>query len=244
MRLHSSRIFLFAICCLISAMAFSQDTLVRPVDSAFIKQDTMRVTANPKKGTIPSDSIPKVAKPMSSVDVTDSILKAHSPKKAAIRSAILPGLGQIYNKKYWKVPIIYGALGISGAVLAYNLTNYRALRIAYRAKYNASLVPPDSSEWSQIRYDLLPIDMNALRSFRDEFRRNIDYSILAIMLLWGLNVVDATVDAHLKPFDVSPDLSLKLKLGPTQGAGRMGVGLVFDFHNNNRQSARYTPTGY
>jgi hypothetical protein len=236
MRLHRSRIFLFTICCLVSGFAFSQDTTVRRQDSSIRAQDTLRVTTDTTKRMMPADSIPKVATQMSSVNTTDSILKAHSPKKAAIRSAIVPGLGQIYNKKYWKVPIIYGALGIAGAVLAYNLSNYRALRVAYRAKYNASLVPPDSSEWSQIRYDLLPIDMNALRSYRDEFRRNIDYSVLAILLLWGLNVVDATVDAHLKPFDVSPDLSLRLKLGPAQGAGRMGVGLVFDFHNN-RQSA-------
>jgi hypothetical protein len=226
-----------------SGIAFSQDTTMRRQDSSIRAQDTLRVATDTAKRMMPADSIPKVATQMSSVNQTDSILKAHSPKKAAIRSAILPGLGQIYNKKYWKVPIIYGALGIAGAVLAYNLTNYRALRIAYRAKYNAAPPIKDSSEWSQIRYDLLPIDMNALRSYRDEFRKNIDYSVLAILLLWGLNVVDATVDAHLKPFDVSPDLSLKLKLGPTQGAGRMGVGLVFDFHNN-RQSGSLTPTGY
>jgi hypothetical protein len=181
------------------------------------------------KRMIPVDSLPKVATQISSVNKTDSVLRAHSPKKAAIRSAILPGLGQIYNKKYWKLPIIYGALGISGAVFVYNLTNYRDLRVAYRAKYKASQSPPDSSEWSKIRREFLPIDMNALRSYRDEFRRNIDYSILATMLLWGLNVIDATVDAHLKPFDVSPDLSFKLKIGPSQLAGTTGVSLVLAF---------------
>ena len=68
--------------------------------------------------------------------------------------------------------------------------------------------------------------MNALRSYRDEFRRNIDYSILAIMVLWGLNVVDATVDAHLKPFDVSPDLSLQIKPGHSEFAGTNGLSLI------------------
>jgi len=207
----------------------AQDTTIRKPDTARSAQDTLRIATDSTKKMIPADSIPKVAGPLSNVDKTDSILKNHSPKKAAIRSAILPGLGQIYNKKYWKVPIIYGALGISGAVLAYNLTNYRALKVAYRAKYNATLNPPDSSEWSKIRPDLVPIDMNALRSYRDEFRRNIDYSILAIMLLWGLNVVDATVDAHLKAFDVNPDLSLQFKFGPSQMAGTTGVSLVFAF---------------
>jgi len=207
----------------------AQDTTIRRPDTARSAQDTLRIASDSTKKMLPADSIPKVAGPLSNVDKTDSILKNHSPKKAAIRSAILPGLGQIYNKKYWKVPIIYGALGISGAVLAYNLTNYRALKVAYRAKYNATLNPPDSSEWSKIRPDLVPIDMNALRSYRDEFRRNIDYSILAIMLLWGLNVVDATVDAHLKAFDVNPDLSLQFKFGPSQMAGTTGVSLVLAF---------------
>jgi hypothetical protein len=227
--LHNSRIFFFALCFIIGVDAMAQDSTIRRPDTARSDQDTLRIVTDSTKKMIPADSISKVAGPLSNVDKTDSILKNHSPKKAAIRSAILPGLGQIYNKKYWKVPIIYGALGISGAVLAYNLTNYRALKVAYRAKYNATLSPPDSSEWSKIRPDLVPIDMNALRSYRDEFRRNIDYSILAIMLLWGLNVVDATVDAHLKAFDVNPDLSLQFKFGPSQMAGTTGVSLVLAF---------------
>jgi hypothetical protein len=229
LRLYNTRILFLLLSFLIGRDALSQDTTVRRGDTTHATRDTAKVTNDSTRRMIPVDSIPQVAGQLSSVDKTDSILKHHSPKKAAIRSAILPGLGQIYNKKYWKVPIIYGALGISGAVLAYNLTNYRALKVAYRAKYNASLRPPDSSEWSKIRPDLVGIDMNALRSYRDEFRRNIDYSILAIILLWGLNVVDATVDAHLKAFDVNPDLSLKFKLGPSQMAGTTGVSLVLAF---------------
>lgn len=176
---------------------------------------------------MPADSILKVATPVAHMNRVDSIMKHHSPKTAAVRSAILPGLGQIYNKKYWKLPIIYGALGISGAVFAYNLTNYKDLRVAYRAKYNASR--GDSSELSKVRLDLVGIDMNALRSYRDEFRRNIDYSALVFILLWGLNVVDATVDAHLKPFDVSSDLALRFKIGTSELAGTNGVSLILSF---------------
>jgi hypothetical protein len=218
--LHKSRIFFLSLCFLISGIAFSQDTTKRLQDTSSNFKDTI-------KRMMPADSLPKVATRISNVNRVDSILKHHSPKTAAFRSAILPGLGQIYNKKYWKLPIIYGALGISGAVFSYNLTNYRALRVAYRAKYKAS--QGDSSELPKIRFDLKPIDMNALRSYRDEFRSNIDYSALFFILLWGLNVVDATVDAHLKPFDVSPDLSLKFKLGPSEMAGTTGVSLVLAF---------------
>ncbi|HWJ89760.1 MAG TPA: DUF5683 domain-containing protein [Flavisolibacter sp.] len=183
-------------------------------------KDTMR------RG-VPVDSLPKVATPISHQSKIDSVLKYHSPKKAAIRSAILPGLGQIYNKKYWKLPIVYGALGISGSVFVYNLTTYRDLRDAYRVRYKAS--QGDTSGLSSINPLYKTTDINALRNYRDDFRRRIDYSALVFILLWGLNVVDATVDAHLKSFDVSPDLSLQFKFGPSQMAGTTGVSLVLAF---------------
>lgn len=228
---HTANIFLLALCLLVSGLAFSQDTPARRVDTTIMPQDTLDIGMDTSKRMVPLDSLIKAAPRISNVDKIDSIIKHHSPKKAALRSAILPGWGQVYNRKYWKIPIIYGALGVSGAIFVYNVSNYRDLRVAYRAKYNASLSPPqrDSSEWSKIRPDLLRLDMNSLRSFRDEFRRNVDFSVLAFVLLWGLNVVDATVDAHLKPFDVSPDLSLKFKLGPSEMAGTNGVSLVLAF---------------
>ena len=178
------------------------------------------------KKMIPVDSLPKVATPISDKNNVDSILKYHSPKKAAIRSAIFPGLGQIYNKKYWKLPIVWGALGVSGAVFAYNLTQYRDLRFAYKAKTEARANPPDSTNYFQIRPDLVNLDYNATRNYRDEYRRQIDYSAIFFIVLWGLNVVDAAVDAHLKSFDVSPDLSFKVKFGKSDLAGTTGMSLV------------------
>lgn len=162
----------------------------------------------------------------------DSIRKAFSPKKATLRSAILPGWGQAYNKKYWKIPIVYGALGVSGGIFLYNLKSYKEIRFAYAAKFKAAqtgATAADSVDFFNIAPYLKRFELNALRGFRDEARSNIDYSVLAFLLLWGLNVVDATVDAHLKTFDVSPDLSLKFKLGPSQMAGTTGVSLVLAF---------------
>jgi hypothetical protein len=184
------------------------------------------------------DSLPKIDSPLvSNKNKVDSVLLRHSPKKAAIRSAIIPGWGQFYNKKYWKIPIVYGALGLAGSVFVFNLQNYRDLRFAYKAKIEAQptrdpsgqIIPGDSTNYQRIKPELLILDENALRTYRDEYRRNIDYSALVFILLWGLNVVDATVDAHLKAFDVSPDLSFRFKLGPSQMAGTTGVSLVLAF---------------
>lgn len=210
-------------------MAFSQDT------TGSLRDTTHSIKDTTKKMTT-ADSAIKAAPPLSNVDKVDSVLKHHSPKTAALRSAILPGLGQIYNKKYWKLPIIYGALGISGAVLQYNLKWYKKTRYAYKVLYNR-----DTVNFSKVDPLLQPLltssNSNALRSYRDGFRQNIDYSVLATLLLWGLNVVDATVDAHLKPFDVSKDLSLRFKLGPSEMARTTGVSLVLAFRDGKRQTA-------
>lgn len=174
---------------------------------------------------IPSvDSIPQP--PTKKQNRYDSMSLKHSPRTAAIRSALVPGLGQIYNKKYWKLPIVYGALGGCAGVFAYNLNNYKDTRFAYRVKYNMRVNHTDSTLFSQINSLLKPLDEESLRYYRDQFRRDIDYSVLFFMLLWGLNVVDATVDAHLKSFDVGPDLSLQLKPGRSELAGTSGVSIV------------------
>lgn len=156
----------------------------------------------------------------------DSVFLAHSPKKAALRSAILPGWGQIYNKKYWKLPIVYGALGTSAGIFLFNLKQYKDTRFAYKVKYNMRVLHTDSALYSQIRDNLKPISEESLRFYRNQYRRDIDYSVLFMAILWGLNVVDAAVDAHLKGFDVSPDLSLQIKPGYSELAQTNGLSLI------------------
>jgi len=189
------------------------------------------------KELVQVDTLIQNSPPVQNKAKVDSVRKVFVPKKATIRSAILPGWGQFYNKKYWKIPIVYGALGVSAGIFFYNLTNYRDIRFAYKAKYNLSRVQnptaSDSVDFLKIEPTLVRIDVNSLRSLRDEFRSNIDYSVLAFIVLWGLNVVDATVDAHLKAFDVSPDLSFKIKFGPSQMAGTTGLSLVLAVKNKS-----------
>jgi Family of unknown function (DUF5683) len=160
----------------------------------------------------------------------DSIIKAtHSPRKAAIRSAIIPGWGQVYNKKYWKVPIIYAALGITAYIFIDNLHTYQDLKFSYAAKYKASVPPHDSTDYFNIKDQYKPISPESLRAGRDQFRRYVDYTAVFFLVFWGLNVVDAAVDAHLKAFDISPDLSMKIKPAYNPLAKTGGVILVFNF---------------
>lgn len=153
-------------------------------------------------------------------------VNVYNPKKAALRSAIIPGWGQIYNKKYWKLPIVYGALGITGYIFFDNINTYREYRKAYGIRYRAALPVPDSTGYNELKEIYKIIEPNSIRAARDEFRRYIDYSVLFFILFWGLNVVDAAVDSHLKSFDVSPDLSFRFKPGYSEMAGTTGLSFV------------------
>ena len=152
--------------------------------------------------------------------------KVYSPKVAATRSAIIPGWGQVYNKKYWKVPIIYAGLGVTGYIFFDNIKTYKEYKFAYTARIDAQPPKLDSTGYNQLDEIYKTLSPNTIRAARDEFRRYVDYSALIFLLLWGLNVVDAAVDAHLKGFDVSPDLSLHLKPGYSDMARTNGVSLV------------------
>jgi Family of unknown function (DUF5683) len=182
------------------------------------------IAQNNQPDTLRKNAAPIVAKTF--INKYDSATKAHSPRVAAIRSAIFPGLGQIYNKKYWKLPIVYGALGTCAGIFIFNLDNYKNTRFAYRVKYNMRVNRTDSALFKDIKKELQPLSEESLRFYRNQYRRDIDYSALVFILLWGLNVVDATVDAHLKSFDVSPDLSLRFKAGYSEIAKTNGLSIV------------------
>lgn len=215
MKFHRKLFFIFLL--LLSAVCvYAQE------DSSSVKKDTSLFM----KGIVSTngkDTVPK-----------------HSPRKAAIRSAIIPGWGQIYNKKYWKLPIVYAALGITGYIFVDNIKTYKDLKFAYAAKYKASLPKfdstspypgpyQDSSDYFKIDPRYLPISKESLRAGRNQFRQYIDYAAVFFVIFWGLNVVDAVVDAHLKAFDVSPDLSLKVKPSYNPFAKTAGLTLALKF---------------
>ena len=171
----------------------------------------------------PQATLVKDSTQQSSVKDTTRKVRSNAGK-ASLRSAILPGLGQIYNKKYWKVPIVYGILAIPVSTFSYNSTWYKKTRFAYAARSDK-----DTTNDKLIAPELQPLATASLKLYRNEFRKGMDFSILGLLVLWGLNVADAAVDGHLKSFDISDDLSMRLK--PNLSTGRNGqMGLTASFH--------------
>ena len=134
-----------------------------------------------------------------------SARKVHDPRKATFRSAVLPGWGQAYNREYWKIPLVYAALGIPAGLFVYNNNWYHKTRTAYDI-----LVNKDTARFPQIDPKLQKLDATRLAYYRNAFRKDRDYCVLYFLLAWGLNVADATVFGHLKEFDVSDNLSLRI----------------------------------
>lgn len=201
----------------------------------FLNQSSFSQNKPDTIATVKTDSIKLITKndslAASKALIKDSTSKKkkYSPRGAALRSAVFPGWGQFYNKKYWKIPLVYGALGTTAYAFNFNLTQYKRVAHAYRL-----LINQDTANYKSVDADLQPFlkagASNDLRNYRNEYRKDIDYSVLIFFFFWALNVVDATVDAHLKGFDVSDDLTLKIKPGFNPGTNTTGISFVFDIH--------------
>ena len=124
-----------------------------------------------------------------------------SIRKATIFSAACPGLGQVYNKKYWKVPVIY--LGLGGTMYYYfkNNQKYNEYKSAYIARTDEN---PDTND------DFTNYTNNNLITIQDYYRDNRDLSQLFFFLIYLLNIVDASVDAHLINYNINNNLSLRI----------------------------------
>ncbi|MBS1748467.1 MAG: hypothetical protein JST63_01030 [Bacteroidetes bacterium] len=218
------RAYLFIVLILFAGTASSsaQDTIPTPSSS----KDSLKTNS-----TIAS-SVSKVVDSAGKKLLEDTASHKWSPaRKAAILSAILPGAGQAYNRKYWKMPIVYAALAIPVYTFTDNLKWFQRTRYAYNI-----LARKDSANFKNVYPQLQPFveagDLSGLQKYRGEFRKNVDYSVLAFLILWGLNVVDAAVDGHLKNFNVTDDLSLQFKPGFSQMANTAGISLVLNIGKN------------
>nr|WP_133645078.1 DUF5683 domain-containing protein [Zeaxanthinibacter enoshimensis] len=163
------------------------------------EQDTIVDRSNPEV-VVKADRVKKKA------------INPLAPSKAAFYSAVLPGLGQIYNQRYWKVPIVFGAIGTGVYAYIYNDDLYDRFRDAFKRRragftddefydINNSGVVPGSPDLSD----------EALQDAQERYQRDRDLALVITIGLYALNIIDANVDAHLKQFNVDEDLSLELK---------------------------------
>lgn len=157
--------------------------------------------------------------------IPDTAPKKYDPGIAIRRSAMLPGWGQYTNKKYWKIPLVYAGIGIPAYLFTRNLKQYKE---AKRAFILASDNDPTNDNQIKEPYFSVRAQPDRIRVFRNSVRQNVDYSVLFFIVLWGLNVADAAVDANLKTFDVSDDLSLQFKGGYSPLANTNGLSIVLN----------------
>jgi hypothetical protein len=156
--------------------------------------------------------------------------RIHSPRKAVLLSALLPGSGQIYNhmampkgkkKAFWKVPLIYTGLGVTCFFAISNQTKVKSVKNDYTNRINGGLPDP---QWEQY-------DEDGLITLYNQYQNRRDLAIMGLSIVYLIQVLDAGIEAHFVNFDISKDLSLSVE--PTI-IGRLnpGVKLNFNFHSN------------
>jgi hypothetical protein len=159
-------------------------------------------------------------RPKEEEDKPDFSTWPRNPKKATLLSAILPGAGQVYNNKAWKVPLIYAGFMTNIYFIGFNNKRYQTFRTALFAfdDGDKSLFPS--------------LNREALMRNIDYWRQNRDMTILLLAAIYALNLIDANVDAHLSGFDISDDISLKIEpnVGTFAASGNsLGLTLKFQF---------------
>ncbi len=178
--------------------------------------------------------------------------KLHTPSRAVLYEAILPGLGHVYNKKAWHIPIVYAAFGTSVFFAIDNSKKYRKYRDAYAdfsvymnylkqpPQYPLPIKEPKSQRFREVRdYDFKQYKTPQLESFKKALKRNKDYfrkyrdlSYISIAAVYALNLVWVTTDAHFFYYDISDDLSLQVlpQMFTTQNYQQgFGMNLIFTF---------------
>ena len=174
---------------LVSISAFGQQVDVPP--------DTVKVRGDSLRGIIPDSTVIRKGRKIITVE---SYAKRFQPRKAILYAAILPGMGQVYNKKYWKLPLVYGGFyALTSFAIAYNNLFIKYKTQLFGLLETPSIPPPSGFTETQ------------LRTVIDTYRRQRDYFIILDMFMYILQLVDAHVDAHLKEFDLNPQLKVGFK---------------------------------
>lgn len=188
-----------------TAQVVPDTSLNQPIPEVVLEQaDSIRAVADTTTTVVPD--VPRQRIPFQPI-----------PKKAGLYSAILPGAGQVYNRQYWKVPIVYAGLGVAGYFFFDNLKQYQRYRRAYILRL---YTPPVVEEEQYSTEDL--------RSLQNGYRQYVDITVLLGAVGYAAQILDAVAAAHLKNFDMSPDITMRMQ--PVfYPQGGIGVGLVFNF---------------
>ncbi|MCY7350206.1 MAG: DUF5683 domain-containing protein [Cytophagaceae bacterium] len=194
---------------------------------------------------------PGVATPGNTRALLDSIrptfLPTIIPRKATIRSAILPGLGQAYIKQYWAIPVLYAGFGTLGFFVYYNQTRYKTLLNAYKELLPKKYETIDGAYTGKILDANATVDFtlngsaytgiteDRLINSKNFYRRNRDLSYIGVFALWGLNVIEANVSAHLKTFDETDDISWRVTPGAQNQYAQTPFGATLTFNFSSKQ---------
>lgn len=199
---------------LLSLISFSQVHLNDTIRIDKSQKDSLSISRN--KSDI------QVFEDIKASNAPEKITK-YNPTKAGLYSAVLPGLGQFYNKKYWKIPIVWGAVGTGVGIALWNQKQYKRYRNAFVAELNGQ--PHEFS-------DINGVTAEVLGNTQDRAKRQRDYAIAIAGLIYILNIVDAVVDAHLYEGRHDPDLALQPAVIYDEYAkknAKTGLSLTFRF---------------
>ena len=169
------------------------------------KKKLLEMTSAPvlKESEVPADSLKKEI---------DQKIWVPNPTKATWLALVIPGGGQIYNRKYWKLPIFYGGFAGCAYALTWNSKMYKDYSTAYKDAMNGNMQSSSITDLLPPGYKISETQLKELlRKRKDTYRRYRDLSIFAFIGVYLLSVIDAYVDAELSNFDITPDLSMKVE---------------------------------
>ena len=183
------------------------------------KNNDKKLEELPQKAVI--DSLVEIKKPINPL----------SPAKAAFYSAVLPGLGQTYNKKYWKIPIVYGALATGIYFYTSNNKEYNRYRGAYKSRLAGFTNDEFYFDSQGNKLSIPRVTDEGLERGQKFYRRNKEVSLLVLMGIYILNIIDANVDAHLIQYNIDENLSLAphFKINKIDTTSNLGLTLNFNF---------------
>jgi hypothetical protein len=211
---------------ILASIAFGTHCLAQAVPDTTLNHFAFDTTERARLKATDTTQMPAPVKVATVTEDTTGLLEKKkgpfqpNPKKAGLFSAIVPGLGQLYDRQYWKIPVIYVGAGVAGYFISTNLKNYQNYRKAYISSIsNGGIVTGQyAGIYSQAQ----------LKQLQDDYEKYLDLSVLFTGVAFAAQIVDAVVYAHLHNFDISQDISMKFRpvILPQGGAG---LGITFNY---------------